>query len=574
MPEMKSEASLTKQLFVAAGILRVVFVDDRFGMSTERIQAEADKLELAELQGCGAFSAVNFASDNDAVKRDAIRKVIEEASATQLEMMFDQMAALTYEYDAAEKDRDARNYFENVVGEAAETKYLSLKQWEKTKTELLEEATAKPTLFIFDEDFTLEGESSTHGRKLINQIHSANPGYKYVYALLTHNASDDTAELDLHKNIVENSPEIAEYVLVFAKNRLANDGHRFAERMKQLLLMRLFQALKRRLKAETEEASRDAMAKIEGLGIESFERIILNTSRIEGAWSPDTFVRVIGVYQQQQVSQNIRKNAELHQFVRDIDPICEVKTPLKNDEVTKDAQSLQHDEIYETGERVNLVHLPLASGDIFRDDAGQEYILLAQPCDLMVRSKGYRRNGDRDSRQTVPLAPIKILEKPKDISIPSGQYELLHYDTKAQWAVRLNEVYYLPIWLLDLAVLNDDGRCSVSEGDAMSLLLISPWIKRRPILVEWAAVVAKAESEAAHAALDKNALVQSYCRIPLGSPFVAEVTRASPDDPQWRLTLKLTRVSRVAEQYATAVLIEHAAYMARLAHPHDLTRLK
>ena len=359
---------------------------------------------------------------------------------------------------------------------------------------------------------------------------------------------------------------------MFAKNRLAEGGDQFAERMKQLLLMRLFQALKRRLKAETAEASQDALAKIEGLGIESFERIILGTSRIEGAWSPDTFVRVIGVYQQQQIMQNIRKNVELHQFVRNIDPICEVKTAIKNSDVTKDAQSLQHDEIYEREDRINLVHLPIASGDIFKDEVGEKYVLLAQPCDLMVRSDGYRRKGDRDSRQMVPLASLKPVDsKFKKLALPSDQYELPHYDVQDRWSVRLNEVYYLPIWLLDLVVLNDDGRCSLAEGDAMSLLLISPWVKRQPILAERASSVTKAYAQTTDASIDKTVLVQSYCRIPMGSPFVAEITTTAENVP--KLSLKLTRVGRIAEQYATALLIDHAAYMARLAHPHDLTRL-
>jgi hypothetical protein len=139
--------------------------------------------------------------------------------------------------------------------------------------------------------------------------------------------------------------------------------------------------------------------------------------------------------------------------------------------------------------------------------------------------------------------------------------------------VRLNEVCYLPIWLLDLAVLNDEGTCSITEGQAMSLLLISPWIKRVPLLIERAAGVAGADAQINEHGVDKAALVQSYCRIPLGSPFIAEITRTAGESPKWTLALKLRRASRVTEQHSTALLIDHAAYTARLAHPHDLARI-
>lgn len=574
MPEQIVERSILSQLFAAAGITRVVFVDDRFGITPERLQSDANELSIDDLQSCGAFPDVDFSSDNDDIRRELIEKAINKADGPALEVMFDKMAAVGYEYRESERDQNARSYFDKIVGEAAETIYLSLKQWEKHKARLFVESATDPTLFVFDEDFTLEGESNTHGRRLIGETHTINIGYKFVYALLTHNVQDDDQELKLQKDIAKDTPELAEYLLVIAKSRLSDNGDRFAERMKQLLLYRLFQLLKRKLMRETEEASKLAINEIEGLGIESFERIILGTSKVEGAWSPETLVRVIGVYQQQLIKQNIRRDAELHLAVREIDPICEVKTSAKTDSVTKEAQRLQRDEIYETGEKINGVHLPIASGDIFTDRQGQQYVLLAQPCDLMVRSAGYRRKNEKDPRQMVPLAPLnKVESKFKDHGLPSDQYELPHFNPKERWSVRLNETYFLPIWLLDLAVFNDDGRCSLEKGQAASPLLISPWRTRLPLLLERAVAITSIFQKVTDPSVDKTALVQSYSRIPLGSLFEVEVTQSAEAVPKWTLALKLTRTSRVTELHATSLLIEYAAYMARLAHPHDLTRV-
>ena len=120
-------------------------------------------------------------------------------------------------------------------------------------------------------------------------------------------------------------------------------------------------------------------------------------SRLEGAWSPETLVRVIGVYQQQQISQNIRKNADLHGLVRDIDPICSVTTSPIPDAVTKDEATATRMNFMDAAGNLQplLSIFQFLTGDIFDDGKGQKYILLAQPCDLMVRSKGNRRSKAR-----------------------------------------------------------------------------------------------------------------------------------------------------------------------------------
>jgi hypothetical protein len=570
-----SNPSLVAQLFTAAGVKRVVFVDDRFGITPGRIQSLANDLTREQLATSQAFPDVDFASDDEDVARGVVERMIGQATPDQLEVMFDKMAAVEYDYGDAEKDRRATEYFYKVILPPAEIVALSLKEWEQRKTVLLSEAIATPTLFIFDDDFTLEGHSTTHGRQLVAETHTVNPDYRFVYALLTHKAQTDDAELGLQRTIAEESPELGEYLLVIAKSRLWESGERFAERMKHLLLYRLFRTLTRRLRDETAQASGLALKQIESLGVQSFERIILGTSRSEGAWSPDTLVRVIGVYQQQEIKHNIRRDVELHRLVREINPICDVATAAMSDAVTADARRLQHDENYEAAERINSVHLPVATGDIFTDVKGQQYVLLAQPCDLVVRSTGYRRTKERDSRQGVPLARIRKAEsRYEGLSLPSEQYELPYFADKYRWSVWLNETYNLPLWLLDLSVLNPDGRCALKAGQEMSPLLVEPWRKRLVYLNERASAIAAIAARITDASIDKGDLLQSYCRIPLGSPF--EVQLAQTDgaaEPDWILTFGLTRTNRIRESHATGILIDYSAYLARLAHPHDLTRV-
>lgn len=567
-----NNASILERLLKAAGIQRVVFVDDRFGWTPERLEEMVNGLTIEQLRDSGAWPDIIFDPGDESIVRARIVKRIEDG-VVDFQDVFDRLAAIEYDYNDAERDALAAKNLRAVLG-PTELVLLSLWEWELRRGALLTEADQNPTLFIFDEDFTLEGQGVRHGRRLIGETHALNPKYKFVYALLTHNAGSDEAEVRLQDEIAEESPALADYVLVFGKNRLSHEGERFAERMKHLLMYRLYRALIKKLREETERASNLAIEKIDNIGIQSFEHIILGTSRSEGAWSPDTLVRVIGGYQQQQIRQSIRGDIEIHERVREIAPICDVMASGATDHVTSIAKTLQHDEIYAAGIAVNSVHLPLTSGDIFRSDKNELYVLLAQPCDLVVRESGLRRAKDRDSRQMVPLAPIRLVEsKFGDGALPPEQYPLPHFDEK-RFSARLSEPYYIPVWLLDMAVLNADGRCALTDEDAPSALLIDPWRKRLPLLKERCRSIRSALDKVTAAPLDRCELIQSYCRIPLGSPF--QVTFESGQQqggPAWSIAVGLTRVQRVLETRSTALLMNYAAYLARLAHPHDLTRI-
>src|SRR5207249_3577690 len=48
-------------------------------------------------------------------------------------------------------------------------------------------------------------------------------------------------------------------------------------------------------------------------------------------------------------------------------------------------------EIFEDGAGLNGLHSPLACGDVFECERKERCILLAQPCDLMIRDNGKRR---------------------------------------------------------------------------------------------------------------------------------------------------------------------------------------
>src|SRR5690349_19570542 len=101
-----NKPSIIAQLFAAAGIQRVVFVDDRFGITTERIESLANELTKESLAGCGAFPGEIFEADNEEIVRERIVKLI-NAGGADLQAMFDKLAAVQYNYRDAERDQSA-----------------------------------------------------------------------------------------------------------------------------------------------------------------------------------------------------------------------------------------------------------------------------------------------------------------------------------------------------------------------------------------------------------------------------------------------------------------------------------
>ena len=111
----------------------------------------------------------------------------------------------------------------------------------------------------------------------------------------------------------------------------------------------------------------------------------------EGAWSPETLVRIFGVMHEREIRSRLRGDESLHASISEIDPLCTIETGGISKEVKTLAEELQRAETYDTDAELNVLHLPVDCGDIFRSDEGDQYVVVAQACDLVVRSDGRRR---------------------------------------------------------------------------------------------------------------------------------------------------------------------------------------
>ena len=154
------------------------------------------------------------------------------------------------------------------------------------------------------------------------------------------------------------------------------------------------------------------------------------------------------------------------------------------------AWALQREELYEVEDHINQNYLPLELGDIFErvgGDSTKKYILLAQPCDLMVRGDGKRH----PELRRVPLAEVvQTAER------PNYSEEMPYFDASSskQWFVKLKAVHFVRSCILDLCGFNQDGTARMTvNGNAPSGIRPS-WKARHAILSRlWGQAVHKAD---------------------------------------------------------------------------------
>jgi hypothetical protein len=223
------------------------------------------------------------------------------------------------------------------------------------------------------------------------------------------------------------------------------------------------------------------------------------------------------------------------------------------------AIDVAHKEIYEDGEQINTLHLPIALGDVFERADGARYVIVAQPCDLEIRRKGVR-NPDLSH---VVLARINAGEEADKRGFAA--FELPYYEPgKAESAyVQLGRPKTVRAAVLDSCVLNEDGRARLEIEAEPAAPLLPYWRLRREVLVK---IFKKALTDGAK--LGPNASAESGRAIAghfTLDPFKISMLDAEAKVIEW----DCRRVRRICDPYARALLARFSQYYARDAYLHD-----
>lgn len=556
-------------LFEMMGITRVVVVDDVFASPSDtesiigQVRAFLNSGKRESLVGVPLLTNV-FSTEqpDDEVLVQRVREVVDDcapAAKISLAVRLNDLLNQDHGEDVARSELvELFSDFEVIL--------LSPAEWKSRKTGLLENESRTKTLFLFDHDLAHAEGQPTQGMEIIAGL-MRDPNTRDIYCgLLTHTVKKEE-EAEAWRSLAASNgiDEQKDRFAVISKAHLGTDPTAFSFRIKRVALTGKCNELKQKAASVLNNAHEKAARALNELSVFDFEQIVFQSSFLEGVWEPDTLFRLFGLFQRREAMSLAKLDGQLGSLADKIRQVIDIPyAPEEN------AQSrswrIQRLENYEDSQLLNGHFLPLELGDVFQRATGgsKQFVLLGPPCDLMVRSDG-KRAGTKEGI----LAEIT----PKKPKRPENFFRLPHFnsETGEECWVRFRETATIPLCILDLCAVRDDGSSNLGLTDTPPVSLIPAWQTRfRVLQSEVAAILERYKSASKGLVPQKSAEAQSILVNNL-TACVPGIATGSIDTQNQRIAYGIKRVGRITGTLATAMLKAYALYLSRDAFAHDIT---
>ena len=554
-------AVLASELLSVSGIERVFSIDDlhRPGAKQEELLGMIATMEAALLEQHIAPLLI-LDTDDRLLIRDTIRARWDTLTEPQRD-------ALLMEAERHSRNSSTGEKISNDVEVATKlpaifTKNLRMmpyRDWISEEASLLS-PDMPSTLLLVDLDYSGEDVPGNAGIALIKRILLAQPEARIFCGLLTNRYG----MTDVHgswRGLCEEHGLDGERFVLVPKDALHEDVPRFLALVKLVVLSGHARQLTNFVKTSYENSVRTALEEMGKIDAYEFEQIVCVSSAKEGVWEPDTLVRIFSVYHQRSVHEAMHAEPEAYRLANLLRRLSNVKTGTWGSETPRGVK-LRRLEWFIEPEELNRHTIPLELGDIFRVTARPDkiYVLVSQPCDLMVR-----QNGDRDG--TVQNATL--LEGSRNVSGEEGGFgfQLAFFEEKADWRVNLRKTTTIALEVLDLCALNHDGFARISADGALPDTLNSAWTNRVPRLKKWAAAIIRK-----HADLVQKRLPHNDADKLSTTAWMGRFATGKVDAQHQQLSYDVQRIGRLRQPRASALLSRFADAIARDAFDHDLVR--
>jgi hypothetical protein len=240
-----------------------------------------------------------------------------------------------------------------------------------------------------------------------------------------------------------------------------------------------------------------------------------------------------------------------------------------------DKYNLRNTESYETGNIINNLRKPIENGDIFDID-NKYYVLVAQPCDLMIRTRGGKRNTQIATLlkiTTVPYDEDKIIK----LIQPGNKYALYYFvkEKTDVGIVSFKNYLMVDMNLLDLCVFNASGECkTINDLKNYDLdYLCMGWEKRFKVInakinsLKMKLNVVNNLSIMPH--LHKIINRKYYPRIVI---YASELNPHGVNVENGIYDFHVKRISKVKEPTSNYLLEIYTQYLSRKAYQHDYAK--
>ncbi len=551
-------------------IVRVVFVDDANdgNVSLEEVIAGAVNLDSSQLLATFPELGENIPDDKDVLikkVRDVWGQIDPGIQAKRGQAVL--VAARHYDVDSIDDVADVSILSALVPSTKLVT--LSPKQWEAQKDRFLREGQDHRTLFLFDRDFSEAGGDANAGIKIIASLLASDKTGNLICGLLTHTVKPEEqpqkwAELSRDHSIPKDR------FMVIPKLHLSQDPILFAQILKFVALSPSFAELKRKTKDIIAAAATVAASRVDDVSIYDLDHIVFQVSAVEGLWEPDMLFRLHALFHRLESRRLAHQDGNLESIAAKLRAVSGIPTNCELFPPPSSAWTLQREELYESDEYINMNHLPIDLGDIFErvgTVSTKRYILLAQPCDLMVRSDGRRH----PELHRVPLAEVVLAD-----ARPHYAEEMPYFDESStkRWYIKLKQVHFVRVCILDICVFNPDGTAKLSVTGSAPPDIRPAWKARREILSRyWRLAINRADIFTP--AANESEAVKQYRQKIAGDIgdllFEDDLFKGSLTDAGGvrTLTYNCKRVGHLLRTRAIGLLMSYTATLGRPAYERE-----
>ncbi len=533
----------------AGRIKRVVWIDDKFDRNNDRALPLVIPTALLLLGKCERFDHDLLAevpvTDPDIVTRAIDNVLIDHGDRALeiLESLETQIASAPG--DKTKNDLTASDFDQLIdsLGKDVVEPY-SYGQWSALSSE--KRVIGPDTLVLIDHEFTREGLAD-EGPKILGEIlNSQSQGY---CVMLTHKigpAEEETHRLELAALL---SRQVHQFAVLSKREDAANPGaidQRFTRSFQVVFTHKLCDDVTKMIGAVLKKSLDQTSTQLLTQSIYDIDRAIFHNSHLEGATELDVFLRIFVTAQRSAAYKELadagfRDAITALRLVREAGGPLQAASPASS--TTSSFRLWRQMEVFDSDEIVNKAHAPLSCGDIFitipkaQDEKKKKYVLLGQPCDLMVR-------GDKWRTSKAGLF-VQLLE---GIAPAEDRYFALKDvgGTGVDWYGDFRNVFFVNLEILDLAVLNEDGTLTVSKTSTIPPFVNNRWQERFKTLI--------------------RALGDGYVKNRVLSIHGCH-KNGDWKDSTW--TFNFRRWGRIRSPYAEAMLGSYAAFQARVAFDHD-----
>lgn len=350
--------------------------------------------------------------------------------------------------------------------------FLTPSEWIGQKDKILSSVNeVNRIVVLMDQELGLPGD--TKGIDILKQIPESENTY---LTLFTYSITQLDEEVPTRNTLHREKGFPKKRFFVLTKDR-AKDDELFIDGVKKVLLNGYFDQMKEKALKIYSDSLAATENELEDIDTHDFDMAVIRSSLKEGLWEPETLFRIIKILLEKNTRlKMIEKNfpSEINGLIRMAKVISKSHECVKYHPEYAKNYAMRHKEIYDSGEIVNKLRMPIENGDIFEIINGKktfQYILVGQECDLMLRSDNSNKKYYSSIFKIEKCDHQQLTERRNAFNnkFPLGDYmanrfrmDYFENGKKTLGMIRLSEELVVDRRILDLTTINEDGVSKLS----------------------------------------------------------------------------------------------------------------